>query len=162
VGTTSFLYWARYPLNTTATVFQNGVSLGTVNTGAQGIGSVNITGFTSGSFSNFALTISGTNTAVAPLFVLPGPALVTNTPTNTPTSTITNTPTNTPVADAFAHIELPGSRNAPASNEATMLLGSKLTLDLRISGGSNAVIAQQSYMTFTNSILQNVEVASSG
>ncbi len=55
--------------------------------------------------------------------------------------------------DAFAHL-VPG--------EITVTVGTKFTLDLKINDGTNAVIAQQSYLTFTNTLLQVVDTAQSG
>lgn len=87
----------------------------------------------------------------------------TNTPTFTPTSTPTNTPTNTPTftptptptnINAFAHLEPAGP--------LTVALGSKFTLGLMINSGFNNVNVAQSYMTFTNSVLQVVNASQTG
>jgi hypothetical protein len=85
----------------------------------------------------------------------------TNTSTNTPTSTFTPTFTDTPTPtstptniDAFAHFSPYGP--------LTVSVGSQFTLDLLVNSGSNSVSAAQSYLTFTNSILQNVAVGSPG
>ncbi|MFL5731609.1 MAG: dockerin type I domain-containing protein, partial [Chloroflexia bacterium] len=81
----------------------------------------------------------------------------TNTPTSTstPTSTDTATPTSTPTnIDAFAHFAPDGPLTVP--------VGSQFTLDLMVDAGSNNIGAAQSYLTFTSSILQNVQVGSGG
>lgn len=52
------------------------------------------------------------------------------------------------VADAFAHL-------VPCNIGVTQ--GTTVTLDLRINAGTNTVAGQQSYLTFTNSILQVVD-----
>ena len=65
------------------------------------------------------------------------------------------TPTITPPArDAHAYFQ--------PSGPLTTTLGSKLTLELRVSSGTNLVTAQQSYLTFTSSILQAVDTAQAG
>ena len=106
------------------------------------------------------------------LDVLP-PAGPTHTPTRTPTSTVTptrtatntatptrthtrtSTPTNTSVPlDAYAFFQ--------PSGPVTITQGSKLTLDLFVHAGSHDTTAAQHYLTFTNSILQVVDVASPG
>jgi hypothetical protein len=56
--------------------------------------------------------------------------------------------------DAFAHL-------AP-NPVLTATVGSKFTLDLLINSGTNTIVGQQSYMTFTNSLLQVVSTGSSG
>ena len=43
-----------------------------------------------------------------------------------------------------------------------MTVGSKLNLDMLLNAGTNSVSSQQSYLTFTNSILQNVSATSPG
>src|SRR5205823_12164137 len=101
------------------------------------------------------------------------PRTTTNTPTNTPTNTLTNTPTDTPTStptntptytftptatptniDAFAYFDPPGP--------LTVQVGQQFTLDLRVNTGSNYAIAAQNYLTFPDSMLQNVQVGSSG
>jgi len=65
------------------------------------------------------------------------------------------TPTSTPpTADAFAYLQPTGS--------LTVTIGSKITLDLRINGGSNSVAGAQSYLTFTNAVLLNVDASAPG
>ncbi|HEX9991189.1 MAG TPA: S-layer homology domain-containing protein [Chloroflexia bacterium] len=44
----------------------------------------------------------------------------------------------------------------------TATVGTKFTLDLYVNSGSNTVVGQQSYMTFTNSLLQVVDTSQSG
>ncbi len=78
------------------------------------------------------------------------PATGTPAPTNTPIP-----PTITPITgDAFAHF-------APAG-PVTVMVGDKFTLDLMVNSGSSNVNAAQSYMTFTNSIIQNVSASQPG
>jgi hypothetical protein len=55
---------------------------------------------------------------------------------------------------AFAHFQ-------PAT-PITVSVGSTFTLDLLINGGGHAIRAQQSYLTFTQSLLQNILVGSNG
>ena len=44
-----------------------------------------------------------------------------------------------------------------------MLLGSRINLDLRVNSGTNNItVAVENYLTFTNSILQNVNAAMGG
>lgn len=76
--------------------------------------------------------------------------------TNTPAPTNTGVPpTNTPATgDAFAHFEPAGPM--------TVQVGSKFVLDLKINSGSSNVNAAQSYMTFTNSLIQVVNVSQPG
>jgi hypothetical protein len=118
-------------------------------------------------------TVTGTPPTPTPTFT-PTP---TNTPTNTPTTTPTRTntgtntpsrtntptvtrtstpaPTDTPVnIDAFAHLEPAGP--------LTVVAGQQFTLDLWVNGGSNNITTSQNYLTFTNSILQNVRVGLPG
>src|SRR5207249_3733905 len=78
----------------------------------------------------------------------------TNTPTYTPTNTPTVTPTKTPSLNAYAHLEPEGPQ--------TVLVGSRITLDLFVNSGGNDVSVAQHYLTFTNSILQNVDAGASG
>src|SRR5207248_6866294 len=75
----------------------------------------------------------------------------TNTPTATPTATPTNTPTN---INASAYFDPPGP--------LTVVVGEQFTLDLRVNTGSNNAGAAQNYLTFPNSMLQNVLVGSGG
>src|SRR5689334_10840306 len=56
--------------------------------------------------------------------------------------------------DAFAHFEPAGP--------LTVIVGQQFTLDLMVNSGSNNVGAAQNYLTFTNSVLQNVLVGSVG
>src|SRR3954453_20623406 len=56
--------------------------------------------------------------------------------------------------DAYAHF-------APAG-PLTVLVGSRFTLDLMVNSGSNAVTVAQSYVTFTQSLLQNVDPSMPG
>src|SRR3954447_18480590 len=56
--------------------------------------------------------------------------------------------------DAYARFEPAGP--------LTVLVGEQFTLDLMVNSGSNNAGAAQSYLTFTNSILQNVLVGSGG
>lgn len=72
----------------------------------------------------------------------------TSTAAPTATATRTATPIGTPTADAYALLQ-PGG-------EITVTVGSKLAFDLKVNGGSNSVVAAQSYLTFTQSILQSV------
>jgi hypothetical protein len=58
------------------------------------------------------------------------------------------------VADAFAH-SVP-----PAVLTATV--GTKFTIDVYINGGTNSVVGQQSYLTFTTSLLQVVNASQPG
>ena len=92
--------------------------------------------------------------ALTILAVTPTPA-GTDTPTHTPTHTPTasDTPTLTPsatetpfTADAYAHLV--------PSGPATVVVGQKFTLDLLVNSGSNRIIGNQSYFTFTNALLQ--------
>jgi hypothetical protein len=75
----------------------------------------------------------------------------TGTPTNTHTPTSTATPFN---ASAYAFVQPAGP--------ITVTLGSKFTLELRVNSGSNDVVGAQSYMTFTNSVLQHVDALQPG
>src|SRR5262249_47938878 len=63
-------------------------------------------------------------------------------------------PTTPPAIDAYAHL-VPNS-------VLTATVGAKLTLDLYINSGSNTVVGQQSYITFTNSLLQVVSTGQAG
>ncbi len=98
-------------------------------------------------------TNTPTNTPVPP----------TNTPTNTNTPVSTNTSTATPAnINAYAHFELPGPSDAPMLSGITVTLGSRVDLDLLVNAGTNSVNAAQNYVTFTNSIIQNVNVGQPG
>ncbi len=103
-------------------------------------------------------TNTPTNTPVPP----------TNTPINTNTSVPTNTNTPTPAnINAYAHFQTPGPglRSAPSTpvlSSITVTLGSRVDLGLFVNAGSNSVNAAQSYLTFTNSIIQNVNVGQPG
>src|SRR5690242_12569763 len=55
--------------------------------------------------------------------------------------------------DAYAHL-VPGA--------ITVTVGASFTLDLYINSGTNTVVGQQSYLTFTNTLLQVVNPAQSG
>lgn len=89
-----------------------------------------------------------------------------NSPTTTSTPTISNTRTSTAISTttptsisrtAFIHFSPAGP--------VTMTVGSKLTLDMLLNSGLDPevfVTAQQSYMTFTYSVIQNVRVSDSG
>src|SRR5205085_2040338 len=81
-----------------------------------------------------------------------------NTPTNTLTPTRTQTPTNTPTPCVDQYFDpQPG---AP-ENGGTVAVGQKFILDLRVNSGQYYITAQQAYLTFTNSLLQNVNVGQS-
>src|SRR5947209_5517509 len=56
--------------------------------------------------------------------------------------------------DAFAHFSPTGP--------LTVVVGSKFTLDLEVNSGSNSVAVAQSYLTFTDSVLQNVDATQPG
>src|SRR4051794_25843821 len=61
--------------------------------------------------------------------------------------------------DAYAHWVVNGS----SPSEITVTVGSRLVLDLYINSGTNTNIAtQQSYLTFTNSLLQVVNATQAG
>src|SRR5205823_7217380 len=78
----------------------------------------------------------------------------TRTATNTRTGTSTATPTATPNTNtAFAHF-------AP-SGPITVTQGTTFTLDLLVNTGTQSAVAHQSYLTFTNSLVQ-VSAASTG
>jgi hypothetical protein len=93
----------------------------------------------------------------------------TNTGTNTPISTATFTPvpTNTPTStvnpnlNAYAYLSLPVGTPAPLG-PITITVGSRLDMDLRLNAGTNDITAGQSYITFTNSLIQNVNVTATG
>ncbi len=81
------------------------------------------------------------------------------TPTITPTITRTFTPTITPTITpntntGFAHF-------VPAG-PTTIVVGGRLNLDLWVNAGGNNITAAQNYMTFTNSIVQLVNVSQPG
>jgi hypothetical protein len=81
-------------------------------------------------------------------------ATATRTSTSAPTGTPTNTATGTPNTNtAFAHFG--------PSGPITVTQDTTFTLDLLINTGSQTAAAQQSYVTFTNSLLQ-VASASTG
>ncbi|MFL5733934.1 MAG: dockerin type I domain-containing protein [Chloroflexia bacterium] len=78
----------------------------------------------------------------------------TRTATNTRTGTATATPTATPNTNtASAHFD--------PSGPITATLGTTFTLDMLINTGTQSAVAHQSYLTFTNSLLQ-VASASTG
>jgi hypothetical protein len=81
--------------------------------------------------------------------------VATSTATSTRTRTPSSTPTITPNPDgAFAHL-------SPAL-PVTVTLGSRLSLDLMIDAQANIAAGQQSYLTFTNSLLQVVDATQPG
>ncbi len=85
-------------------------------------------------------------------------------PTATASATITppptRTPSPTPVADAF--LLLVPQPGAPP-NGGTVEAQQKFVLDLYVNAGSHPdVVALQSYLTFTQALLQNVELAGVG
>ena len=63
----------------------------------------------------------------------------------------TSTPTN---VDAWAYFQPDGP--------LTVEVGQQFSLTLRVNSGSNQIAASQNYLTFTNSILQNVVLGSPG
>lgn len=80
----------------------------------------------------------------------------TRTSTSTPTFTITPTPTVTntpPNMNAFAYFDPPG--------DLTVNVGDQFTLDLRVNSGTgNNITAAQNYLTFPDTLMQNVLVGS--
>lgn len=63
-------------------------------------------------------------------------------------------PSKPSAIDAYAHFQPAGP--------LTVLVGSQFTLDLMINSGSNQVTVAQNYLTFTNSLIQNVRADMSG
>ena len=86
---------------------------------------------------------------------------VTRTSTSTRTATSTRTSTSTATATPTPNTNTGYAHLSPAS-PLTVTLGSKFTLDLLVNAGTNTVGAQQSYLTFTNSLLQVVDALSTG
>src|SRR5205814_181914 len=68
-----------------------------------------------------------------------------------PTITPTSTPGN---INAFAHFS--------PSSPMTVTVGQKFSLDLLVNSGSNAISTAQNYLTFTYSLLQNVDASQPG
>jgi hypothetical protein len=84
-----------------------------------------------------------------------------NTPGISPTSSPVNSPTETPSPGA-AFLELRPGTNAPP-NGGTAMTGDRFVLELWLNAGSYFdVVGQQSYLTFTHQLLQNVQVSSIG
>jgi hypothetical protein len=105
-----------------------------------------------------APTDTATDTPVPASTSTDTPVALTSTPTDTSVPTDTSTPG--PVRDAFLFLDPePG---APV-NGGTVFVGDRFVLDLMLNGGSyappNGVTGQQSYMTFTYSLLQNARVS---
>jgi hypothetical protein len=86
------------------------------------------------------------------LNVLPG---VTQTPTRTAT------PTATPPFCAGAYHYLRPQGSGPP-NGGTVSVGDRFTLDMLVSAGPDSITAQQAYLTFTYSLLQNVDASQPG
>src|SRR5205823_6924973 len=76
----------------------------------------------------------------------------------TPTDTPTDTPTPIPCNGAYQYF-IPETILDPA-NGGTVLTGQKFTLDLMVNTGGFTITAQQSYLTFTNSIADVVDYPS--
>jgi hypothetical protein len=82
-------------------------------------------------------------------------ATVTPTPMVTFTPSRTLTPTSTPTnVNAYHHFS--------PSGPITIQTGGKVVLDLLVNSGSNNVVAAQGYVTFTNNVVQVVDVNQSG
>jgi hypothetical protein len=95
-------------------------------------------------------TATATNTATGTRTGTP-----TNTRTFTRTATRTTTPTNTPNTNTgYAYF-------APSS-PLTVTLGTTFTLDLMVHADNYNAAAQQSYLTFTNSLLQVSDAGAAG
>lgn len=73
----------------------------------------------------------------------------------------TSTPTATPTCSTGAHQYFQPQTGAP-QNGGTVQIGQKFTLDLMVDSGQYSVNAQQSYLRFDNTLLQNVSVSQSG
>lgn len=84
-------------------------------------------------------------------------ATVTHTATPLPTNTATQTSTSTATPTNTAVVLSAYSSFSPAG-PLTVVAGDRIDLDLMVNTGVNNAIAAQSYMTFTQSLLQNVDV----
>ncbi len=67
----------------------------------------------------------------------------------------------TPHSPNDAYLELVPEGSAPP-NGGTVALGSRFVLDLNVNSGAHTIFGQQSYFTFTNAILQNVDATQVG
>src|SRR5262249_31006066 len=89
----------------------------------------------------------------------------TSTPTNTPTRTVTNSPTIAPTqppgGDGFILFQPGQAGTCPApANGGTTQVGCTFVLDLLVNTGSRQdATAQQSYLTYTYQLIQNVRVS---
>ncbi len=96
-----------------------------------------------------------------------GDETATSTPTSgvsqsaTPTHTRTNTPTATPPVCAGAYHYFRPQTGSP-SNGGVVRVGQRFTLDMLVSTGPYDITAQQSYITFTYDVLQNVNASQPG
>src|SRR5438128_1491423 len=87
--------------------------------------------------------------------VLTAPDVVAS--TDTPTSVPTTTPFRTATPSGNDFLELV-SEGGVVANGGSVPLGSRLVLGMWLDANYQPAVGQQSYLTFTNSILQNVEV----
>jgi plastocyanin len=92
--------------------------------------------------------------------VVPGCAS-TSTPTPRPSDTPSSTPTPAFPRDAFVYFADP-SGPITNTNPVTITQGVSVTINLRVVSGSSAITAAQSYLTFTSSLLQMVNVVQPG
>jgi hypothetical protein len=126
------------------------------------IGSFKFTGCSAGPTPTPTNSPTNTNTPTntptrtnTPTFTNTRTSTPTNTPTRTNTPANTATPTATPTnINGFAHFAPAGPQTVP--------VGSRIDLNLMINSGTNSISAAQTYMTFTNSILQVVNSAQPG
>jgi hypothetical protein len=79
-----------------------------------------------------------------------------------PALSVVDTSSQAPASPQDAYLELRPAATAP-SNGGTAKVGERFVLELWLNGGTGAsLVGQQSYLTFTSSLLQNVLVSSIG
>jgi hypothetical protein len=103
-------------------------------------------------------TPTPTVTGTPPTATATNTATNTRTPTGTRTLTPTRTGTRTPTVTSTPNLNTGFAHLAPAG-PLTVTVGTTFTLDLMVNAGTKSAAAQQSYLTFTNALLQVADAA---